>query len=64
MMAAAEENQSEEERVWAWRYELLLRAGLDDEHASYVAFSDFDLHQALTMIERGCAPETLVLIAQ
>lgn len=52
MMAAAAEDQSEEERVWAWRYELLLRAGLGDEHASYVAFSDFDLHQALAMIEQ------------
>jgi hypothetical protein len=63
-MVATEKKPSEDELVWAWRYEVLLRAGLDDEHASYVAFSDFDLHRALEMIEGGCAPETLVLIAQ
>lgn len=55
--------ESEEDRVFAWRYETLLQAGLDDVDATQVAASLFDLHRALAMLERGCSPEQLAEIA-
>lgn len=49
--------------VFAWRYECLLRAGLPDRYADKVAASDFDLRQAVKLIEQGCPPRLLARIA-
>lgn len=56
--------ESEEARVFAWRYETLLRAGLEDEQATVVALADFDLHRALGMLSSGCSPEQLAMIVE
>lgn len=55
--------ETEEGRVFQWRYESLLREGLDDDQATLVALSEFDLHQAIRMLSNGCSPEQLVDIA-
>lgn len=54
--------ESEADRVFMWRYEALLRAGIPDEHAGVVAASDFDLHDALKMVKAGCDPHLLARI--
>lgn len=55
--------ESEGDRVFRWRYETLLRAGLDDVQATVVAAGEFDLHVALKMLRDGCTPELLATIA-
>ncbi|MBM3681595.1 MAG: hypothetical protein FJW81_09825 [Actinobacteria bacterium] len=45
--------------VVEWRRETLERAGLDAERAEKIAASDADLHEAVRLIEQGCAPELL-----
>lgn len=53
----------EEERVFEWRFEELARAGYADEVALVLALDrDVDLHLALELLARGCAPETAVRI--
>jgi hypothetical protein len=43
------------EQVERWRLESLQRAGYDAESAAVLAAShDVDLHQAVSMLERGC----------
>ena len=37
----------------------LERAGLDTERAERIAASDADLHEAVRLLEQGCAPELL-----
>ena len=37
----------------------LERAGLDTERAERIAQSDADLHEAVRLIEQGCAPDLL-----
>jgi len=53
---------TEEDRVFIWRYQQLLAAGLDDFSATAIGESCFDLHQALRMLEDGCPPDLLVEI--
>jgi hypothetical protein len=45
--------------VVEWRRETLERAGLDAERAEKIAASDADLHEAVRLIEQGCAPDLL-----
>ncbi|MGA0121614.1 MAG: hypothetical protein ACO3KD_01210 [Gaiellales bacterium] len=45
--------------VVEWRRETLERAGLDTERAEKIAASDADLHEAVRLIEQGCAPDLL-----
>jgi len=45
--------------VVEWRRETLERAGLDNERAERIAASDADLHEAVRLLEQGCAPELL-----
>lgn len=45
--------------VVEWRRETLERAGLDAERAERIAASDADLHEAVRLLEQGCAPELL-----
>jgi hypothetical protein len=50
--------QTELERVERWRAEELERAGYDIDGASQLAVRlDVDLHVAVALLERGCAPE-------
>lgn len=55
--------ETEVDRVFQWRYEMLMRMGLDDLQATQVAVSSFDLHRAQGMLQGGCSPEQLVTIA-
>jgi hypothetical protein len=64
-MSAAEVHipESEAERVERWRAEALENAGYDSDSAALLAArSDVDLHRAIEMVERGCAPETALRI--
>ncbi len=45
--------------VVEWRRETLERAGLDAERAERIAASDADLHEAVRLLEQGCAPDLL-----
>jgi len=64
-MSAAEVHieETEVERVERWRTEALEGAGYDPDSAALLAARhDVDLHQAIEMVERGCAPEIAVRI--
>ena len=60
-MTAAEPRLVEEtelERVTRWRAEELERAGYAPAAAARIAERlDVDLHHAVELVERGCAPE-------
>ena len=58
-MAPVEHRADEEERIYAWRLEVLLDAGYDPLDAEAVARDfDADLHLATALVEGGCPPET------
>ena len=52
----------EVQRVLQWRISRLLRAGYDEQSAVRLARSPVDLHTAIDLFERGCAPELAVRI--
>ena len=52
----------EVQRVLQWRISRLLRAGYDEQSAVRLARSPVDLHTAIDLVERGCAPELAVRI--
>jgi hypothetical protein len=53
----------ERTRVTAWRVERLLSAGYDGEAALVLALDrDVDLHLAVSLLERGCPPDTALQI--
>ena len=53
--------ERERDSVTSWRAERLLRAGYDAEAALVLALdADVDLHQAVSLLERGC-PADLAL---
>jgi hypothetical protein len=55
--------ETESERIERWRYEALLRAGYEPSAARRMAERhDIDLHNAVELVERGCAPELAVAI--
>jgi hypothetical protein len=59
-MAAAEltKQVTEKERIERWRAEELERAGFEPTAASLLAGRmDVDLHEAIDLVRRGCAPE-------
>jgi len=59
----AEALSEEEIRVRRWRFDQLVRAGLDDEDASYLAArQDVDVRLVERMLARGCRPRTLLEI--
>jgi hypothetical protein len=48
---------TDEELIFAWRFEQLQRAGFDSELALDLAVcAEVDLHDATELVERGCAP--------
>lgn len=49
--------------VLAWRFDALCRSGFDLESAALVATNvEIDLHDALSLVARGCPPATAVKI--
>ena len=55
--------ESEIEIVEQWRHEALRRAGYDAEAAVVLAAShDIDLHEAVSLLERGCSVELALQI--
>jgi len=54
---------SERDRIEQWRHEALERAGYDSEAAIVLAAShDIDLHEAVSLLERGCTVELALQI--
>jgi hypothetical protein len=46
------------EDVLQWRRGLLVRAGFDERLAAgLAAATDIDLHELLSLVDRGCPPE-------
>ncbi len=55
--------EHERESVTSWRVERLLAAGYDAEAAIVLALDrDVDLHHAVSLLERGCAPDIALQI--
>jgi len=53
----------ERDTVTSWRVERLLEAGYDGEASLVLALDrDVDLHLAVSLLERGCAPDTALQI--
>jgi cephalosporin-C deacetylase-like acetyl esterase len=65
-MSAAEVEvyeDTENERILRWRARELERAGYGDlEIAELAARVDVDLHLAVSLLERGCPPDTALRI--
>jgi len=54
---------TERDRIEQWRHEALERAGYDPESAVVLAAShDIDLHNAVSLLERGCTVELALQI--
>ena len=54
---------TERDRIEQWRHEALERAGYDPEAAIVLAAShDIDLHDAVSLLERGCTVELALQI--
>ncbi len=63
MPAAHDIAESELERVERWRASELMRAGYPaDDAVALAARFDVDLHEAITLVERGCPPQLAVRI--
>jgi hypothetical protein len=55
--------ETELERVERWRTAELMRVGFaGDDAVALAARTDVDLHQAIELVQRGCAPELAVRI--
>jgi hypothetical protein len=55
--------ERERDGVTSWRVERLLGAGYDAEAALVLALDrDVDLHLAVSLLERGCPPDTALQI--
>ena len=64
-MAATELDpvETETEKVERWRAEALEKVGYDIVSAHELAYRpDVDLHLAIELVERGCAPELALKI--
>jgi hypothetical protein len=49
--------------VLAWRFDALCRSGFDLESAALVATNvEIDIHDALSLVGRGCPPATALRI--
>jgi hypothetical protein len=63
MPAAEEIVETELERVERWRTRELLRVGLAaDDAIALAARLEVDLHEAISLVQRGCPPELVVRI--
>ena len=50
--------QSEQAKVESWRLHVLMEAGYPLPLAERLAGSEADLHEAVRLLEQGCAPAT------
>ena len=63
MTAAELHEATEAERIERWRLEELIRAGYPEQGAAALAGRlDIDLHAAVALLERGCAPDVALRI--
>lgn len=53
-----ETDGNERAKVEGWRLHVLMEAGYPLPLAERIAGSEADLHRAVELIRRGCAPET------
>ncbi|MBA3331171.1 MAG: hypothetical protein H0T39_09930 [Actinobacteria bacterium] len=58
MSELMEREGSERAKVESWRLHVLIEAGYPLHLAERVAGSEADLHHAVELVSRGCAPET------
>jgi hypothetical protein len=58
MTQIAEHHQSERDKVAGWRLHVLIEAGYPLPLAERLAQSDADLHAAVELVRKGCAPLT------
>jgi hypothetical protein len=49
---------NERAKVESWRLHVLMEAGYPLPLAERIAGSEADLHRAVELVRRGCAPET------
>ena len=56
-MTQTVETHDEREKVETWRLHVLMEAGYPVPLAERVAHSNADLHQAVALVEAGCAPD-------
>jgi hypothetical protein len=49
-------NENESAKVESWRLHILLEAGYPVPLAERIAGSEVDLHDAVELLRRGCAP--------
>ncbi len=47
----------ERSKVHGWRMHVLIEAGYPIDLAEVLADSEADLHEAVHLVERGCAPD-------
>jgi hypothetical protein len=57
MQQIAEHDQNEREKVEGWRLHTLIEAGYPLPLAERLAHSEADLHAAVELLRRGCAPK-------
>jgi hypothetical protein len=50
--------QSEQAKVESWRLHVLMEAGYPLPLAERLAGSEADLHEAVSLLTRGCSPAT------
>jgi len=63
MTAVNEILETELERVERWRAAELVRVGFaGDDAVALAARPEVDLHEAISLVERGCPPELAVRI--
>jgi len=58
MSQIAETPRDEQAKVESWRLHVLMEAGYPLPLAERIAHSNPDLHHAVDLIARACAPET------
>ena len=56
-MTQTAETYDERVKVESWRLHVLMEAGYPIPLAERVAHSGADLHQAVALVQSGCAPE-------
>ncbi len=65
-MAAVDDNRvsaTEEQRIYRWRFEELVRSGYEMDAARTLAEClEVDLHEATGLLQRGCPNETALRI--
>ena len=61
--AKVQQQDTEQQRIERWRAEMLERAGYGaDDAAQLAGRHDVDLHDAIGLLEQGCAPDIALRI--